>query len=89
MVILSGDSKKLLDCIGVVVKKRMDYADRGSIFCYDVKGIIANGREELISKFDSEEKARQFVELLSIDLGANRRAKEYYNEPTTESNRAN
>lgn len=82
MLILSGDSKKLMDCMAVVVKKRMDYADRERVFCYDVKGIISNGREELISKFDTEDKAREFVELLSLDLAANRRAKEYYHGPT-------
>ncbi|WP_127147126.1 hypothetical protein [Veillonella sp. VA139] len=76
MLILTDDSRKLVDCVSIFVKERPDKADRNKIFCYDLRGCLPTGKEIVIKKFDEEQKAIQLLNEIALDLNANKRAKE-------------
>lgn len=76
MLIVGAKGNKILNCSDVFIKNRVDYTDRNSVFCYDVKGTLINGRTETIKSFNTEDEARQFIFLLTRDFGANTRALE-------------
>ena len=76
MLILTDDSRKLMDCVSIFVKERPDKADRNKIFCYDQRGCLPTGKEIVIKKFDEEQKAIQLLNEIALDLNANKRAKE-------------
>ena len=76
MLILTDDSKKLVDCVSIFVKERPDKTDRNKIFCYDLRGYLATGKEAVIKKFDEEHKAIQLLNEIALDMNANKRAKE-------------
>ncbi len=76
MLILTDDSRKLVDCVSIFVKERPDKTDRNKIFCYDLRGYLATGKEVVIKKFDEEHKAIQLLNEIALDMNANKRAKE-------------
>ena len=76
MLILTDDSRKLVDCVSIFVKERPDKADRNKIFCYDLRGYLPTGKEIVIKKFDEEQKAIQLLNEIALDMNANKRAKE-------------
>ena len=76
MLILTDDSKKLVDCVSIFVKERPDKTDRNKIFCNDLRGYLATGKEVVIKKFDEEHKAIQLLNEIALDMNANKRAKE-------------
>lgn len=76
MVILTSDSKKLVDVVSVYVAGVQDKEDRNKVSEYKVKGMLANGFNVPIRTFGTEEDAIKFVEQLALDFNANKRAKE-------------
>ena len=76
MVILTSDSKKLVDVVSVYVAGVQDKEDRNKVSEYKVKGMLANGFNVPIRTFETEEDAIKFVEQLALDFNANKRAKE-------------
>lgn len=76
MVILTSDSKKLVDVVSVYVAGVQDKEDRNKVSEYKVKGMLENGFNVPIRTFETEEDAIKFVEQLALDFNANKRAKE-------------
>lgn len=76
MVILTSDSKKLVDVVSVYVAGVQDKEDRNKVSEYKVKGMLSNGFNVPIRTFETEEKAIKFIEQLALDFNANKRAKE-------------
>lgn len=76
MVILTSDSKKLVDVVSVYVAGVQDKEDRNKVSEYKVKGMLPNGFNVPICTFETEEEAIKFIEQLALDFNANKRAKE-------------
>lgn len=76
MIILTDDSKKLVDVVSVFVTNVQDKEDKNKVFEYKVKGTLPNGFNVPIRAFGTEEEAIQFIEKLALDFNANKRAKE-------------
>lgn len=76
MIILTDDSKKLVDVVSVFIANVQDKEDKNKVFEYKVKGTLPNGFNVPIRAFRTEEEAIQFIEKLALDFNANKRAKE-------------
>lgn len=76
MIILTEDSKKLVDAMTVYVKAKKDKEDLNKTSSFLVLASTSNGISVKIKEFDTEENATTFVETLALDFNANKRAKE-------------
>lgn len=76
MIILTDDSKKLLDVVSIYVREKKDKEDLNKIFAYKVYGMLSTGLNIPIKSFDTEAEAIAFVENIARDFSACHRAKE-------------
>lgn len=73
MIVLSANGKKLMDVVSVFVSERMDKDDRNSVYAYEVRGMLPNGRTEVLSSYKSEEEAMNAIYYLAMDVEAKTR----------------
>nr|DAX91123.1 MAG TPA: hypothetical protein [Caudoviricetes sp.] len=77
MKIVNKDGTKILECQSIFISAVYDDTDKNLVIGYNIKGSLANGRTEVIAKFDSEDKAKKMMGNLIIKFGACTEAMEW------------
>jgi hypothetical protein len=77
MRIVNKDCSKILECQSVFISAVYDDTDKNLVIGYNIKGSLANGRTEVIAKFNDEDKAKKMMGNLIIKFGACTEAMEW------------
>lgn len=57
MIVMTANKKKVLDVVSVYVEGRKDRENLNRMYDYLVRGVLADGRKEVISRHSTEEEA--------------------------------
>lgn len=70
MRIANKDGSKILECQSIFISAVYDETDKNLVIGYNIKGSLANGRTEVIAKFDNEKDAKRMMSnlLLKFDV---------------------
>ncbi len=66
MRIVNKDCSKILECQSVFISAVYDDTDKNLVIGYNIKGSLANGRTEVIAKFDNEKDAKKMMNNLAL-----------------------
>ena len=61
MRIVNKDKTKILECQSIFISALYDDKDKNLVIGYNIKGSLANGRTEVIARFDNDKDARRMM----------------------------
>lgn len=70
MKIVNKDGTKILECQSIFISAVYDDTDKNLVIGYNIKGSLANGRTEVIAKFNEEDKAKRMMKNLIVKFDA-------------------